>query len=482
MLFNSATFIIGFLPTALVGFLLVGHFFGNWAARLWLLMANMLFYAWWNIAFLALLAGSITVNFGFWSLIRDSTNSRKWLVAGIVLNLGVLVFFKYTNFLADLLAITLPFSGMVLPLGISFFTFQQIMFLVDTYRREVTVNSFLDYACFISFFPHLIAGPLVRPDSIIPQFANLRPMLNLRWRLSEGLEIFLLGLAKKIVLADSLARFSDTGFAAAARHDPISLVEAWVSLLSYSLQIYFDFSGYSDMAIGLALMFGIYFPANFNSPYQAKDISEFWQRWNITLSRFLRDYLYIPLGGNRRGEKLRIFNVMATMLLGGLWHGAATKFILWGALHGSFIVVHGLFKRTRLRLPPLASQILTISLVLLAWVPFRAADFPATIDIYKGLFGLNGFFLPEIFIRQLPILEHICRGVPVLPYLGDARTMSLPQGLFLLLIGWTIVLLLPNSQHLSRKGRSVAIISSFAFTVQALFFAPFSVPFLYFQF
>jgi D-alanyl-lipoteichoic acid acyltransferase DltB (MBOAT superfamily) len=285
MLFNSVVFILGFLPIALVGFLLIGHFFGSWASRFWLLMANMLFYAWWSAAFLAVLIGSIMVNFGLGSIIRTSAHSRRWLILGVTLNLGVLIFFKYTNFLSQLFAIGLPFRVM-LPLGISFFTFQQIMFLVDTYRRQVTVKSFLDYACFISFFPHLIAGPLVRPNSIIPQFSGLRPMLGLQWRLSEGLEIFLLGLAKKLILADSLARFSDPGFAAAARHDPISLVEAWVSLLSYSLQIYFDFSGYSDMAIGLALVFGIHFPANFNSPYKAKNISDFWQRWNITLSKF----------------------------------------------------------------------------------------------------------------------------------------------------------------------------------------------------
>jgi D-alanyl-lipoteichoic acid acyltransferase DltB (MBOAT superfamily) len=340
----------------------------------------------------------------------------------------------------------------------------------------------LDYACFIAFFPHLIAGPIVRPKNIIPQFAGLLPLADGWRRFADGAEIFLLGLGKKLILADGLARFADPGFAAVARHDPITLIEAWVALLAYGLQIYFDFSGYSDMAIGLARMFGIHFPQNFNSPYKAENISDFWRRWNITLSGFLRDYLYIPLGGNRRGELRRILNLLITMLLGGLWHGAALRFVLWGGLHGAYLVVHGWWKRTGVLMPARVAWAMTLLGVLLAWVPFRAQNFGAAMDFYQGLFGFNGFELPEIVVKAAPFLGHFSRAVPVLPYLGDARTLSLPQGILLLVLGWGIALWLPELHGMGRGRRNVALVASFALSMQALFFAPYSLPFLYFQF
>ncbi len=255
-----------------------------------------------------------------------------------------------------------------------------------------------------------------------------------------------------------------------------------MALLAYGLQIYFDFSGYSDMAIGLARMFGIEFPVNFNSPYKAGNISEFWRRWNITLSGFLRDYLYIPLGGNRHGEGRRIRNLMITMLLGGLWHGAAWRFLPWGGLHGVYLVLHGWAERTRLRIPARLGWALTLLAVLLAWVPFRAEGFGAAMDFYRGLFGGNGIALPEIFVRMAPWLGHFVRAVPVLPYLGDARTLSLPQAMLFVALGWWIALCLPNAQEMTRPRRHVALVAGTAFSLQALFFAPTAVPFLYFQF
>ncbi len=478
MLFNAPVFIMGFLPVTLAGFWAAARLGGRRPALVWLLAASLFFYGWWNPVFLALLVGSILANYGFGQKVHGR---RAWLVAGLVFDLGLLAFFKYANFLAGVIGIAPLWGGIVLPLGISFFTFQQIMFLVDTYRGEAGAASFLDYACFIAFFPHLIAGPIVRPSHIIPQFQALT---TTHWRtnFTAGLDIFLLGLAKKVVLADGLARCADPGFAGAARGDPITLVEAWVALLAYALQIYFDFSGYSDMAIGLARMFGIGFPLNFNSPYQAVDISDFWRRWNMTLSGFLRDYLYIPLGGNRRGEGRRIGNLMITMLLGGLWHGAAWRFVLWGGLHGAFLVVHGWFRRTGLLLPAGLSWALTLLCVMLAWVPFRAAGFAPAMDMYAGLFGLHGLALPEIFIQVAPALRHVARSVPVLPDLGDARTLSLPLALLFLALGWAIALGLPQLHHMSRRRRATALVLGFAFTVQAVFFAPFTAPFLYFQF
>lgn len=481
MLFNSRLFILAFLPLALGGFLAWTRL-GRQPALWWLLACSLVFYAWWKPVFLALLLFSILTNFWLGMRISASAWPGRWLALGLTFNLGLLGFFKYTGFLTAVFGVPPPFGGVYLPLGISFFTFQQIMYLVDIEKRDIQGTQFLEYVCFIAFFPHLIAGPIVRPRHILPQFAALRPGLEWRENLVAGAEIFLLGLAKKIVLADGLARFADPGFAAAARHDQVTLIEAWVALLAYGLQIYFDFSGYSDMAIGLARMFDIHFPINFNSPYQARNISDFWRRWNITLSGFLREYLYIPLGGNRHGEARRVFNLMATMLLGGLWHGPAWCFVLWGGLHGVYLVIHSWFERLPLRIPAILSWALTLMCVLLAWVPFRAAGFAATLDFYRGLLGLNGLAIPEMFIRMLPVLGWFGHGVPVLSYLGNARTLSLPQAVLLLALGWFIVLALPELHSMSQMRRNVALAASFALSVQALFFAPSAVPFLYFQF
>jgi D-alanyl-lipoteichoic acid acyltransferase DltB (MBOAT superfamily) len=481
VLFNTRLFICVFLPVALLGFWGMGRF-GRRAALGWILAFSLMFYAWWKPVMLWLLLASILVNFGVGRRILASGHARGWLAGGLLFNLGLLGFFKYAAFAAAAFGLPAPFGGVLLPLGISFFTFQQIMYLVDTAGGDAGPVPFLEYACFIAFFPHLIAGPIVRPRHILPQLAQLQPLLGWRARLGDGAELFLLGLAKKLVLADAMARFADPGFAAAAAHDPLTLIEAWVALLAYSLQIYFDFSGYSDMAIGLARMFGIEFPINFNSPYQARDISDFWRRWNMTLSAFLRDYLYIPLGGNRRGEGRRLVNLMVTMLLGGLWHGAALRFLLWGGLHGAFLVLHGLWRRIGWRLPGGLAWALTLLCVMLAWVPFRAAGFGAAMAFYRGLFGGNGIAIPAMFIRMLPMLGHVGRAVPVLPYLGDARGLSLPQGLLLLAVGWFVALVLPPLHRFNRRRRTAALVASFAFSFQALWFAPDTLPFLYFQF
>jgi D-alanyl-lipoteichoic acid acyltransferase DltB (MBOAT superfamily) len=479
VLFNSRLFVFGFLPVVIAGFLLAARWRGGVAARLWLVLASLGFYAWWRPEFLPLLMGSVIVNHAVALKIRAGP-PKFWLLAGLGFNLGLLFYFKYLAFFAALLG--LPRIAVSLPLGISFFTFQQVMYLVDTYRRDIPNASFLDYVCFVGFFPHLIAGPIVRPKDIIPQFQRLTPLAGFSARFADGAELFLLGLAKKIVLADSFAAFADPGFAAAAAGARLTLIEAWVALLAYALQIYFDFSGYSDMAVGLARIFGIDFPRNFNSPYQAASIRDFWRRWNITLSSFLRDYVYIPLGGARRGEPRRLGNLMATMLLGGLWHGASLKFLVWGGLHGLYLVVQSLFSHTGRRLPPPAARGLTLLAVLLAWVPFRAANFAAALAMYKALLGVNGIALPELAAHLLPPLPSFVALVPVLPYLGDTRTLSLPLGVAMLATGWTIALALPPLQNCGVRRKSMAVIGSFAFTLQALLFAPAAIPFVYFQF
>lgn len=481
MLFNSQSFILGFLPVCLAGFFLLGRVAERRWALGWLLAASLFFYGWWKPVLVLLLAGSILVNYALACRIRAAPHSaaRRWLVAGIAFDLGLLGWFKYANFLLHAALPHAPALHVLLPLAISFFTFQQIMFLVGSSRGECADCDLLHYAGFVAFFPHLIAGPIVRPRDIIPQLAAPRFAMPSADNLSMGMLLFLLGLAKKLVLGDTFGGFADAGFNAAAHGAALSFVEAWYATLAYALQIYFDFSGYSDMAIGLARMLNVDFPGNFASPYQARDIAEFWRRWHITLGWFLRDYLYIPLGGSRCSPLRRTGNLLLTMLLCGLWHGAAWSFVLWGGLHGMYLVLH---RAWPLRLPHAASQLLTLFAVIVAWVPFRAQGLTATWAMLRGMAGLNGIALPQMIVQALPPLVGIATPVPLLPYLGDARTLSFPEITACLLLGWFIVLVLPPVQRLSHTARHWALTASFAFSVQALFFAPHVTPFLYFRF
>ncbi len=486
MLFNSPQFVLGFLPVALVGFFLSGRFGGTrWALR-WLVVVSLFFYGWWNPKFVALLAGSILGNYAFGRhilrLAADDRRSaaRSWLIAGVSANLALLGWFKYANFLThDVLLLNTPELHIFLPLAISFFTFPQIMFLVESFRGDRAEKGLLPYAAFVAFFPHLIAGPIVQPRDIMPQLVArdvARPRAD---HIAGGATIFLLGLAKKVVLADLFARYADVGFEAAAQGAPLTFFEAWYAVASYALQIYFDFSGYSDMAIGLARMLNVRFPLNFASPYKAASIAEFWRCWHITLSRFLRDHVYIPLGGNRHGAARRDVNLMATMLLGGLWHGAAWNFMLWGGLHGGYLLIHRWFPW---RLPASIGRILTLLAVAVAWVPFRAAGVHASLAMFRGMAGLNGIALPRMIVHAFPTLAVFATPVPLLPYLADARTLSFPEVSAALLLGWLIVLAMPSVHELSERARGWALTSGFAFTAQALFFAPHVTPFLYFQF
>lgn len=492
MLFNTAPFLLGFLPFTLAGFFLAGRLGGTeWALR-WIVAASLVFYGWWDARFVALLAGSIVANYMIGQRILaftragDDRAARRWLMTGIALNLALLGWFKYAGFLARagaaLAGLHAPLLEVALPLAISFFTFQQIMFLADSARADRPDAGFTAYAAFVAFFPHLIAGPIVRPREIIPQLTS-RTLARPRAKaIARGLEIFLLGLAKKAVLADTFARFADAGFDAAGRGVPLTLFEAWYALLAYGLQIYFDFSGYSDMAIGLARILNVRFPINFDTPYRACDIAAFWRRWHITLGAFLRDYVYIPLGGSRVGGMRRAANLMATMLLCGLWHGAAWRFVAWGGLHGAFLAIHAAWRRSGMRLPGPLAHALTLTCVLLAWVPFRAQGMDASRAMLLGLFGLNGVALPQLVLGWLPWLGAVAEPVASLPSLGDARTLSFPEVSACLLLGWTIVLRAPPLHAMPARARGAAIAASFAFSIQAVFFAPSVMPFLYFQF
>jgi alginate O-acetyltransferase complex protein AlgI len=392
MLFSSSIFILVFLPVTLgLYYALARHR----ALRIGLLIAaSLVYYGYWDVRFVPLLVGLALVN---WLLARHfaAGGGRVWLDLGIVLNLAALGFFKYANFfLANLFALserTAPQLDIVLPLGISFFIFQKISYLVDLRRGDRHVYPLADYCLFVFFFPQLIAGPIVRHNEIIPQF-DAPPRRPEMWEnLGRGGMLFVVGLMKKVAFADTLAPNVNLLFAKAAAGTALNFAEGWVAALSFALQIYFDFSGYSDMAIGLALMFGFRLPFNFDAPYRSASIREFWRRWHMTLSRFLRDYLYIPLGGNRLGGLRQAANVIVTMLLGGLWHGASWTFVAWGGLHGAALAANGAWARRGLSLPWLAGWALTMLFVLVGWVLFRAADFTTAAHILQAMAGLDGF-------------------------------------------------------------------------------------------
>jgi D-alanyl-lipoteichoic acid acyltransferase DltB (MBOAT superfamily) len=409
MLFNSYVFLILFLPLTLLGFLGLARWTGRRTAVGWLVFCSLFFYGFWNPVYLALIGASITANFSVGYFLSNSSgrtpNRRALLAAGVVFNLGLLGYFKYANFFVEsfgsLLATGWEIPPIVLPLAISFFTFQQISYLVDAYQGAAGEHSFLDYCLFVTFFPQLIAGPIVHHSEMLPQFENRGTYRYDPGSVAVGLSIFTVGLFKKVVLADTVAQFANPTFDGALMGQAPQLMEAWVAAFSYTFQLYFDFSGYSDMAIGLGRMFGVKLPLNFNSPYRSLDISEFWRRWHITLSRFLRDYLYIPLGGNRRGTPRRYLNLMITMLLGGLWHGAGWTFVLWGGLHGAYLCVHhgwgALCKRSGLPLNRDSrgwrafSRVLTLLAVVVGWVFFRAESFDGALLVLSGMAGFHGW-------------------------------------------------------------------------------------------
>jgi alginate O-acetyltransferase complex protein AlgI len=390
MLFNSQVFIVGFLPIVLgLYYAVASH---RSARQAVVVFASLAFYGWWDIRFVPLLAGLTVANWliAQWFGVRRA----RWIpVLGVVLNLAMLGLFKYTDFFRGTVYYLLgenyhPWQP-ILPLGISFFVFQKISYLIDLRRGDRHIYGFLDFCMFVTFFPQLIAGPLVRHNEIIHQFA-LDPRRPEMWEnLSRGFVLFVIGAAKKVALADTLAMVADPLFARAATTS-LSAAEAWAATGAYTLQIYFDFSGYSDMAIGLALMFGLRLPMNFNAPYRAVSIRDFWRRWHMTLSRFLRDYLYIPLGGNRCGAVRQAVNVVATMLLGGLWHGANWTFVAWGGLHGLALAVNHVWQGRGFSLPRAAAWALTVLFVMATWVLFRSADFSTAGDILGSMVGVHG--------------------------------------------------------------------------------------------
>ncbi len=444
MLFNSQVFILAFLPAVLALYYAAAE--RRWLRQAVMVGASLVFYGWWDVRFVPLLVGLTVVN---WLFVRAYARWRRdgWLVFGVVTNLAVLGVCKYADFAASTLAelvgmVHQPF-GIILPLGISFFTFQKISYLVDLRRGDRHVYGLLEFAAFVTFFPQLIAGPLVRHNEIIPQFALPPRRPEMAENLARGTALFLIGLAKKAAIADTVALVCDPLFAHVAAGAQPSLAEAWAAAGSYTLQIYFDFSGYSDMAIGLGLMFGFHLPLNFAAPYRAASIREFWRRWHITLSRFLRDYVYIPLGGNRVGHGRQAVNVVATMLLGGLWHGAAWTFVAWGGLHGLALAANSAWDRAGLRMPRLAGWLATMLFVIAGWVLFRSPDFATALRMLAGMAGANG--TGHVHIDNAPVVAAAVAIVLLMPPSQDwallrlrpVRWLALPAAaavVFLLLL------------------------------------------------
>jgi alginate O-acetyltransferase complex protein AlgI len=464
VLFNSFEFILLFLPVTLVGFFSFGRLQPRVAAA-WLTIASLFFYGWWNPLYVPLLVASIVFNYIVAWYIGDGAGnlnrrSRQTVLGlAIAANLLLLGYFKYANFFlasaGSLLGSNWRMADIILPLGISFFTFTQISFLVDTYQGKAREYDLVHYGLFVTYFPHLIAGPVLHHQQMMPQFARPATYRLVSENIAVGLTIFSLGLFKKVMIADTVAMFSTPVFDAAAGGATLGFVAAWGGALAYTFQIYFDFSGYSDMAIGLSRMFGIALPLNFNSPYKAVNIIDFWRRWHMTLSRFLRDYLYVPLGGNRRGTARRQVNLITTMLLGGLWHGAAWTFVIWGGLHGMYLVVNYAWQALRRWLGHdlgrstwpgrHAGRLVTFAAVVAAWVFFRATSFEAAFRILKGMAGANGFSLeaPPYYVDTL---KHTVL-VPVAIDLGwELKPLALLSSFLvtlLILVWWA-----PNTQEL----------------------------------
>ncbi len=495
MLFNSYGFIFLFLPVVLLGFFQLARIHHAYAAA-WLAISSLFFYGYWNPAYVGLLLSSIVCNYAFGMWIAKAgvqgaeIRKRHVLVFAIAANLALLGYYKYANFfLSSVNSISgssLSLGDIILPLGISFFTFTQIAFLVDTWQGKVKEYNFVHYVLFVTYFPHLIAGPVLHHKDMMPQFAH-NGTYRVDWdSVATGLLLFTLGLCKKVLWADSLAPYATAIFDGTQHGMAMgtlpTVYEAWSGALAYTLQIYFDFSGYTDVALGIALMFNVRLPINFNSPYKSTSIIDFWRRWHITLSTFLRDYLYIPLGGNRKGQLRRYANLLGTMLLGGLWHGAGWTFVVWGALHGVYLTINHLWRdfvaEPYLRWVPgwmgtIVGGALTFVAVVAAWVVFRAENMAQAMVILKAMFG----------IAARPIsFDAVAHGNLLL--LTDMSGRDL---LRLLVPGLLWVWLLPNSTRVRFVQGNLLLASLQAALVLGLLyvaidrFGSYS-PFLYFQF
>lgn len=473
MLFNSFVFIFLFLPLTLAGYFLLNRFHKYEWAKGWLVVASLYFYAFFNPSYLPIILSSIVINYSIGSALVKNTgwflaHRKILLVAGVLFNLGLLGYFKYTDFFIEninaLFATSFLLKNILLPLGISFFTFQQTAFVVDCFNRKGRLPSFFDYCNFVTFFPQLIAGPIVLPEEMLPQFASEENRRVKYKNLVDGLFIFGLGLVKKVLIADSIAVFANAGFGLQVEH--FTMAEAWLISISYTMQLYFDFSGYCDMAIGIGRMFNINLPLNFNAPYRAVNFQDFWRRWHMTLNRFLTQYVYIPLGGSRVKERQVFLNIFLVFFISGIWHGAGWTFIIWGILHEVGVMICRRWKNTGGKMPSWLGMFVTFFFVNILWVLFRADTLHQAWVIIRSMFDNLNLTLTPVFTSHLP---------SILPNMTNM--LILFGAIFLSVFGPTAYELMTEFRHYKIK----SVMTVCCLIVGVLFLSR-VVTFLYFNF
>ena len=483
MLFNSYIFILLFLGLCIIGYFGLNHFKKYNLAMVFLLGMSLWFYGYNNINYLFILIFSVLINYGFYLLLNktDQKVKKVLMIAGVSVNVGILLYFKYMDFfignINGIFKTEIPFLRIALPLGISFFTFQQISFIVDAYRGEIPKYNFLHYACFVTYFPQLIAGPIVTHDELVPQFTDLSKKKFNSENFAKGIYIFTLGLAKKVLVADTFGRMVSYGY---DTFEYLNTPTALAVILGYTIQIYFDFSGYCDMAIGIGKMMNLELPVNFDSPYKAFTITEFWDRWHMTLTRFFTKYVYIPLGGSRKGTVRTYVNVMLVFLISGFWHGASWTFVLWGVLHGIFNVITRIFKKFFDKLHPVLNWLITFTFLNVTWVLFRADNFHQALTILRKAvsFDFSGFNMEFVTKIESPELVEI---MDILSVRG-----AYPQ---VILVGWfaVVLILMLGSKNAYEKMKTFKpTVLTFIITLFLLVWSVFSMEgiseFLYFNF
>ena len=492
MLFNSYEFIFVYLPIVFIGYFFVLPRLGGGvrAGSLWISLASLVFYGYWDIRYIPLLLGSISFNFLAGRFIEHIPDRRKlFLIIGILGNLTLLGYYKYTAFFIEnvnaVTGMAYEIPHIILPLGISFFTFTQTAYLIDAYRGETKGYSFLTYLLFVTIFPHLIAGPILNHRDMISQFLK-KENLKINWKnLSLGITVFVLGLFKKVAIADALSSVVAEIF---SRPMDLTFIEAWIGALGYTFQLYCDFSAYSEMAIGLGLMFNLHLPMNFNSPYQSNSIIDFWRRWHMTLGLWVKNYLYIPMGGNHHGELKKMRNLFVSMLIIGFWHGAGWTFIIWGGLHGIFLMINHQWRRLKaINIPSWFARIITFALVMLAWVFFRANTVSDAIAIIKSMADIYNVALPGggFYENKLGFLAGF--GISFIKWPLQESLLNVVGGILLL---WVILFTVPNTYSIANyilKEKTVWL-NKFAWVVAIIFLMIMIMmykvqsEFLYFQF
>ena len=490
MLFNSYEFIFVFLPVSFFIYFYLNHKRLTTASKIWLVFASLFFYSWWNIVYLPLILTSVFFNYTIASAIveRDELKKKYFskkslLQIGLVFNIGLLAYFKYADFFISntnsLVNTDIGLLHLALPLAISFFTLQQIAFLVDSYEGLAKEKNFINYIMFVTFFPQLIAGPIVHHKEMMPQFVSIRNKAKNYKNIALGLFILSMGLFKKVVIADTFAIWATAGFDTATT---LNLFEAWFTSLSYTFQLYFDFSGYTDIAMGAALLFNIKLPINFNSPYKATGIIDFWQRWHITLSRFVTTYIYTPLVksfDNLNFHKAMIATFVA-FLIAGLWHGASWMFVIFGGLHGLALVVNNYWKKTKIKINKILAWFITFNFVNITMVFFRAEEWDDAIKVLSSMFSLDNIMLPNILESVLPLLNKY--GVEFGWFTRNIQGKSFTP--VFLIIGFILVLFFENSSK-KLDNFKLNFINSFifvlAFTISLYKLSGYS-EFLYFRF